>query len=95
MRPDDTATVSISFEGFNSLTVAEVWPDGPPESWDAQDVLDALTTNGLLRGIEDWNLSLNVLVTVEQPNPYYTQPSSLLPEMAPPRLLLSRAEDWT
>lgn len=61
--------VQIDVTGLFDLTVGEVWPDGEPEKWTAEDVAAAIKKDcrsalGLLR---DWDLDdLDVTVSDSQ-----------------------------
>ena len=76
------------------LDVAEVWPDKDhPPVIDAAAVKAVIDKCGGMRGIlRDWELEQCLVgdVTVDTPNPHWTQDEVLIPDLAPPRRLHTR-----
>lgn len=91
---DAPTTITIAIEAFHDLTVEQVWPDGDaPDAPTADDVMALLQRHGLWHGLRDWSLGFEVTITVNAPNPTYTQAEALLPELAPPPRLISVSRD--
>lgn len=65
MEADDRLdTVTIDIEGTFDLSIDQVWPDGAPETFTADDVMALLRERGLHNGLRDWELLTGLRVTV-------------------------------
>lgn len=89
---------SIGFEIFGGhvLEPHEVWPDGDmPENPTADDVLAVFKRDGGgWRALRDWELSVEIKIYVETPNPNYNGDNVLFGD-PPPRTLRTTASTTT
>ncbi len=58
-------TISISFNLESSLTPEEFWPDGVPENWTFDDVLEVLRKERPRRVLEDWGFLDDLTMEVD------------------------------
>ena len=88
-------TINLSLDFDIDLKVSEVWPDGEPDDWGAQDVA-ALFGDGTTaqRTLRDWSLldGCVMRVNVERRNPLFMQHESLIPDLAPKPTIRTTAE---
>jgi hypothetical protein len=56
-------TITVWLEGVYDLTPEEVWPDGVPEEFTAEDVVALMKGSGTIGNMmRDWNLGVSVSV---------------------------------
>jgi len=85
-----TVSIEILIEGDHDLTPKDVFPDGVPDNFAAEDVV-AVMPKTFARLLSEWNLDARVTVIVREENPVWEQDEALFSDHAPSRWLESSA----
>lgn len=96
-QTEEDILIEVHVETTVTLTVAEVWPDGPPATIDAFAVKEAMELAGRKEHVlKEWNLleDLEVDILVAKPNPEWTGDKALPGFEAPARFFNSIADVW-